>query len=253
MNSTAAIKGFTGAHGGTVCTSSNAERALRWAFERGREGAVPARPAPGPQHGGAANSACPCPTACVFDPHRPGGGLTADQLRAATMILWRGHCSVHGRFTPENVDEVRDRIPDVNILVHPECRHEVVEKADVVGSTEMHHPDARRRADRVVVGGRYRAEPGPPPRRPASRQADRVPREDGLLLLDDEPHRSAAPGLVIGIARARAGRQSDRRRRDSRRERTNSARPHARVALSRLAGPAFGPPTRWTTRLPSEM
>ncbi len=136
MNSTAAIKGFTGAHGGTVCTSSNAERALRWALQRGekvlflpdqhlgRNTAV--------RELGLSRSDC-----VVFDPHRPGGGLSADQLQAATMILWRGHCSVHGRFTPENVDEVRNRIPDVNILVHPECRYDVVEKADVVGSTEM--------------------------------------------------------------------------------------------------------------------
>jgi quinolinate synthase len=74
---------------------------------------------------------------CVlFDPHKPGGGLTPQQLRNAKMILWRGWCSVHGRFTAENVDEVRARVPDVNIIVHPECRHEVVLKADYVGSTE---------------------------------------------------------------------------------------------------------------------
>jgi quinolinate synthase len=136
MNSTAAIKGFTGAHGGTVCTSSNAERALRWALQRGEK--VLFLP---DQHLGR-NTAVrelglSLSDCVVFDPHRPGGGLSADQLRAATMILWRGHCSVHGRFTPENVDEVRNRVPDINILVHPECRYEVVEKADVVGSTEM--------------------------------------------------------------------------------------------------------------------
>src|SRR5690606_17150766 len=72
----------------------------------------------------------------VYDPHRPDGGLTVKQLRDAKMILWRGHCSVHGRFTPEAVDEVRARIPNVNVLVHPECRHEVVTKADYIGSTE---------------------------------------------------------------------------------------------------------------------
>jgi quinolinate synthase len=72
----------------------------------------------------------------VYDPHRPGGGLTERQLRDARVILWRGHCSVHGRFTPRNVAEVRARIPDVNVLVHPECTHEVVGAADQVGSTE---------------------------------------------------------------------------------------------------------------------
>jgi len=73
----------------------------------------------------------------VFDPHRPGGGLTADELRAAKVILWKGHCSVHGRFSLETVNEVRERIPGVNVLVHPECKHEVVTAADYVGSTEF--------------------------------------------------------------------------------------------------------------------
>jgi quinolinate synthase len=72
----------------------------------------------------------------VYSPHRREGGLTAQQLRDAKMILWRGHCSVHGRFTRESVDEVRERVPGVNVLVHPECRHEVVQAADYVGSTE---------------------------------------------------------------------------------------------------------------------
>ncbi len=74
----------------------------------------------------------------VWDPHAPGetGGLTPEQLRDATMILWRGHCSVHGRFSPECVAEVRERIPGVNVIVHPECQHEVVLAADYVGSTE---------------------------------------------------------------------------------------------------------------------
>jgi quinolinate synthase len=74
---------------------------------------------------------------CVlYDPHKPNGGLTAEQLRDAKMILWRGHCSVHGRFTIDSVREVRERVPGVNVLVHPECRHDVVRAADYVGSTE---------------------------------------------------------------------------------------------------------------------
>jgi quinolinate synthase len=136
MNSSAAIKGFTGAHGGTVCTSSNAKRALQWAFEQGQK--VLFLP---DQHLGRNTAVLELGLTlddCVlFDPHKPGGGLTAQQLRDAKMILWRGHCSVHGRFTAENVDDVRARIPDVNILVHPECRHDVVLKADLVGSTEF--------------------------------------------------------------------------------------------------------------------
>jgi quinolinate synthase len=74
---------------------------------------------------------------CVlWDPHKPGGGLTSDQLRKAKMILWRGHCSVHGRFTLDSINEARARVPGVNVLVHPECRHEVVTAADHTGSTE---------------------------------------------------------------------------------------------------------------------
>ena len=136
MNSSAAIKGFTGAHGGTVCTSSNAERALRWAFEQGEK--VLFLP---DQHLGRNTAVLELGLSledCVlFDPHKPAGGLTQQQLRDAKMILWRGHCSVHGRFTADNVDEIRARVPDVNVLVHPECRHDVVLKADLVGSTEF--------------------------------------------------------------------------------------------------------------------
>jgi quinolinate synthase len=135
MNSSAAIKGFTGAHGGAVCTSSNAQSALRWAFDQGEK--VLFLP---DQHLGRNTAVLQLGLAlddCVlFDPHKPGGGLTPQQLRDAKMILWRGHCSVHGRFTAENVDDVRARIPGVNIIVHPECRHEVALKADYVGSTE---------------------------------------------------------------------------------------------------------------------
>jgi quinolinate synthase len=135
MNSSADIKGFTGRHGGTICTSSNAERALRWAFGRGEK--VLFLP---DQHLGRNTAVRDLGLSlddCVlFDPHKPGGGLTGQQLRDAKMILWRGHCSVHGRFTLDSVHDVRARIPGVTVLVHPECRHEVVSAADQVGSTE---------------------------------------------------------------------------------------------------------------------
>jgi quinolinate synthase len=135
MNSSADIKAFCGRNGGAVCTSSNADTALRWAFEQGEK--VLFLP---DQHLGRNTAVLKLgmtlDDCVVYDPHKPGGGLTADQLRAAKMILWRGHCSVHGRFTPESVDDVRARIPGVQVLVHPECRHEVVTKADLVGSTE---------------------------------------------------------------------------------------------------------------------
>jgi quinolinate synthase len=135
MNSSAAIKAFTGRHGGAVCTSSNAEASLRWAFAQGER--VLFLP---DQHLGR-NTAVRdlglgLEDCVVYDPHRPGGGQTPEQLAAARMLLWRGHCSVHGRFTLDCVTEVRTRVPDVQVIVHPECRHEVVAAADVVGSTE---------------------------------------------------------------------------------------------------------------------
>jgi quinolinate synthase len=135
MNSTAAIKAFTGEHGGTICTSSNADKSLAWAFEQGEK--VLFLP---DQHLGRNTAVLQMGLSLddcvVFDPHKPGGGLSQEQLREAKMILWRGHCSVHGRFTEESVDEIRSKVPNVNVLVHPECRHEVVLKADYVGSTE---------------------------------------------------------------------------------------------------------------------
>jgi quinolinate synthase len=135
MNSSADIKGFVGRRHGVVCTSSNARRALSWALERGER--VLFLP---DQHLGR-NTAVrelglELADCVVWDPHRPAGGLTPRQLAEATMILWRGHCSVHGRFTLDCVREVRERIPDVRVLVHPECRYEVVSAADEVGSTE---------------------------------------------------------------------------------------------------------------------
>ena len=135
MNSSAAIKGFTGRHGGTICTSSNAKRALQWALETGTK--VLFLP---DQHLGRNTAVLELGLTladCVlYDPHKPGGGLTAQQLRDATVILWKGHCSVHGRFTAQSVADVRERVPGVTVLVHPEVRHEVVLAADLVGSTE---------------------------------------------------------------------------------------------------------------------
>jgi quinolinate synthase len=135
MNSSADIKGFVGRHGGVVCTSSNAKRALDWAFAKGEK--VLFLP---DEHLGRNTAVLEMGYSlddCVrYDPHKPQGGLTDEQLRDAKMILWRGHCSVHGRFTLDSVREVRERVPGINVLVHPECRHEVVTAADYVGSTE---------------------------------------------------------------------------------------------------------------------
>jgi len=135
MNSSADIKAFTGRHGGTVCTSSNARRALTWALDKGSK--VLFLP---DQHLGRNTAVLELGLSLgdcvVWDPRKPGGGLEPGELRRATMILWRGHCSVHGRFTLADVHDVRQRIPGVNVIVHPECTHEVVTAADQIGSTE---------------------------------------------------------------------------------------------------------------------
>ncbi|MFI6907427.1 quinolinate synthase NadA [Nonomuraea sp. NPDC050394] len=132
MNSSADIKAFCGRHGGVVCTSSNARRALEWAFEQGKQ--VLFLP---DQHLGRNTAVLEMGMSLedcvVWNPHRPND---MGKVAEAKMILWKGHCSVHGRFTAESVDDVRARVPGVNVLVHPECRHEVVLKADHVGSTE---------------------------------------------------------------------------------------------------------------------
>lgn len=136
MNSSAAIKSFTGKHGGTVCTSSNAKRAMTWALEQGEK--ILFLP---DQHLGRNTAVLGLGLSladCVlWNPWKPMGGLTPAQIKGAKIILWRGHCSVHGRFTLESVNEVRARIANVKVLVHPECQYEVVSAADVIGSTEM--------------------------------------------------------------------------------------------------------------------
>ena len=135
MNSTAAIKSFTGQNGGAVCTSSNAQRAMSWAFEKGEK--VFFLP---DQHLGRNTAilhlgltAAEC---VLWNPWKPQGGLSDAELLAAKVILWRGHCSVHGRFSLKNVADVRNRVSGVQVLVHPECQNDVVMAADVVGSTE---------------------------------------------------------------------------------------------------------------------
>ena len=135
MNSSAAIKSFTGEHGGTICTSSNAQKTMEWALSKGNK--ILFLP---DQHLGRNTAVLSLGLSlddCVlWNPWKPMGGLTEEQIKGATVILWRGHCSVHGRFTRDSVNEVRARIPGVNVIVHPECTHDVVTAADVVGSTE---------------------------------------------------------------------------------------------------------------------
>lgn len=133
MNTAAELKAFTGRNGGLICTSSNAEAALKWAFEQREK--VFFFP---DQHLGrntAFKMGLTPDEVVTWDFSRPNGGLTGDQLVGAKVILWKGHCHVHTNFLPEHVVEVREKYPDVRVIVHPETPHEVVSLADGSGST----------------------------------------------------------------------------------------------------------------------
>jgi quinolinate synthase len=134
MNSAAAIKAFCGERGGLVCTSSNARSAFEWAFQRAKKILFLPDQHLGRNTGHAMG--IPLSDMVVYDPWQLNGGITPDRLRAARVILWKGHCSVHQRFLPEHVDNVRAKYPGIQVIVHPECRLEVCEKADALGSTE---------------------------------------------------------------------------------------------------------------------
>jgi len=139
MNSTAAIKAFCGEHGGLVCTSSNARTAFEWAFARGKR--ILFLP---DQHLGrntGHSMQIPLDKMVVWDPWaiqigQGQGGQTKQNLAASRVILWKGHCAVHQRFLPGHVDQVRAKYPGIQVIVHPECRWEVCQKADALGSTE---------------------------------------------------------------------------------------------------------------------
>jgi quinolinate synthase len=134
MNSTADIKALCGRNGGIVCTSSNAGLTFDWAFERSKR--VLFLP---DQHLGrntALKMGIPEDEIIVWNPYAPMGGHSPEVIRRARVILWQGHCSVHTRFTPQQIQESRDKYPDVNVIVHPECTREAVDASDYVGSTE---------------------------------------------------------------------------------------------------------------------
>ena len=165
MNSSAAIKAFVGEHGGAVCTSSNCRNVLEWALKKGLrtedlgpsenatfplplspQSSVLSTPSPPrpkvlffpDQHLGrntAYAMGYPLEKMVLWDPRQDLGGNTPEQLRDADFILWKGHCSVHQLFRPEHVDQARAQYPDMKVIVHPECRWEVVQKADLSGST----------------------------------------------------------------------------------------------------------------------
>ena len=134
INSTAAIKAFCGERGGMVCTSSSARAAFEWAFQRGKR--ILFLP---DQHLGRNTGftmGIPLEEMAVWDPWGLQGGQTKEKLAASRVILWKGHCAVHQRFLPSHVDAVRAKYPGIQVIVHPECRFEVCQKADAQGSTE---------------------------------------------------------------------------------------------------------------------
>jgi quinolinate synthase len=134
INSTAAIKAFVGERGGVVCTSSNAPGAMQWGLAKNPRLLFLPDQHLGRNTGYAMGIALN--ETVVWDPYMPNGGLTTERLKSAKVILWKGHCSVHQRFLPEHVDNVRAKYPGIRVIVHPECRWEVCQKADGIGSTE---------------------------------------------------------------------------------------------------------------------
>jgi quinolinate synthase len=134
MNSTAAIKSFTGENGGSACTSSNAAAVMKWAFERG--GKVLFLPDEHLGRNTGYRMGIPLDEMIVWNPYEELGGNTAEAIAKARVILWKGYCSVHQRFTAEQVARVRREHPGIRVIVHPECRFEVAEAADEIGSTE---------------------------------------------------------------------------------------------------------------------
>jgi len=144
INSAAAIKAFVGERGGTVCTSSNAASTLEWAWARGEK--ILFLP---DQHLGrntAWKMGVPLDQMVVWDPYEPYGGLTKAQLEHARLILWKGHCSVHVRFTVKQIEAVRAQHPGVRVIVHPEVPFDVMRAADDSGSTEYILEQVRRSA-----------------------------------------------------------------------------------------------------------
>jgi quinolinate synthase len=134
MNSTAAIKAFCGERGGLVCTSSNAHAAFEWAFARGKRILFLPDQHLGRNTGFAMG--IPLNEMAVWDPWAIQGGQSQQSIEASRILLWKGHCAVHQRFLPSHVDQVRAKYPGINVIVHPECRWEVCQKADALGSTE---------------------------------------------------------------------------------------------------------------------
>ena len=207
MNSTAAIKAFCGERGGLVCTSSNAKGAFDWAFSRNEKIFFLPDQHLGRNTGFARG--IPLDEMVVWDPYQLQGGQTAERLRKAKVILWKGHCSVHQRFLPEHVEKVRATYPGIQVIVHPECRWEVCQKADGIGSTDHLIRMVEAGARGIVVRHRHRDSPGQSSGEGESRQARHHARRFRLPLYDHVSHLAAALVLGAGEPGRRQYRQPD--------------------------------------------
>ncbi len=193
MNSAAALKAFVGRHGGAVCTSSNARAVLTWALERGER--VLFFP---DQHLGRNTGyqlGYGADDMRVWNPRQALGGLSDREVKESTLLLWKGHCSVHQRFRPEHVEAFRAEHPDGIVMVHPECAHDVVELGDVIGSTDaiIRAVDAAPAGAVIGVATEIHLVKRLDDESPD--KTVRLPRPAGLPVLDHVAHRPPAPGL----------------------------------------------------------
>ena len=215
MNSAANLKAFVGSHGGAVCTSTNARAVLEWALER-PDGPRAAQVLFFPDQHLGRNTGHQMgfteADMAVWNPRQDLGGLDEATVKSSTFLLWKGHCSVHQRFQPAHIEAFRAEHPGGIVVAHPECSHEVCSMADQVGST-----DFIIRAVEAAPAGfghrrRHRDPPGAATGCRDPRQAGRLTRSAGVPVLDDVPHRRAAPGVDARQPGGRPGHQPDLRR-----------------------------------------
>ena len=210
MNSSAALKAFVGRHGGSVCTSTNARAVLEWAFTQGDKVLFFPDQHLGRNTGVAMGYSLD--DMQVWNPRLDLGGLSEVEAKEATFLLWKGHCSIHQRFSAEQVAEFRAEHPDGLVVIHPEAPARRDPRRRRGRLHRLHHQDRRSGSARHDHRHRHRDPPREPPGRGAPRQDDRLPRPADLPVLDHEPHRPAAPGLDRREPGGGTGAQPDQRR-----------------------------------------